>query len=159
MGVVSLLWRHLATTHCPPPPPRSNPICGTEDTKPSAKEYWVPPGLQEEAEPHRRWHPTPCPAHTREPRRPEGGKRRQSAVCRRSAALLRDLIIHERLCSSFERSSSRLCRQLRTCAKVLMLSKKQWFEPRRMGSLWFGGVRVFVCVELAAAAEWPRKRT
>jgi hypothetical protein len=21
-----------------------------------------------------------------------------------------------------------------------MLSKKQWFEPRRVGSLWFGGV-------------------
>jgi hypothetical protein len=40
-----------------------------------------------------------------------------------------------------------------------MLSKKQWFELRRiMGSLWFGGVLVFVCVELAAA-EWPRKRT
>jgi hypothetical protein len=29
---------------------------------------------------------------------------------------------------------------------------------RRMCSLWFGGVLVFVCVELAAA-EWPRKRT
>jgi hypothetical protein len=24
--------------------------------------------------------------------------------------------------------------------QVLMLLKKQWFEPRRMGSLWFGGV-------------------
>jgi hypothetical protein len=34
---------------------------------------------------------------------------------------------------------------------VLVLSKKQWFEPRRMGSLWFGGMLVFVCVELAAA--------
>jgi hypothetical protein len=35
-----------------------------------------------------------------------------------------------------------------------------WFEPRpiRMGSLWFGGVLVFVCVELAAA-ERSRKRT
>jgi hypothetical protein len=32
-----------------------------------------------------------------------------------------------------------------------MLSKKQWFKPRRMGSLWFGGVLVFVCIELAAA--------
>jgi hypothetical protein len=43
--------------------------------------------------------------------------------------------------------------------QVLMLSKKQWFEPRQMVSLWFGGVLVlFVCVELAAA-EWPRKRT
>jgi hypothetical protein len=42
--------------------------------------------------------------------------------------------------------------------QVLMLSKKQRFEPRRMGSLWFRGVLVFVCVELAAA-EWPRKRT
>jgi hypothetical protein len=29
--------------------------------------------------------------------------------------------------------------------------EKQWFEPRRMGSFWFGGVWVFVCVELAAA--------
>jgi hypothetical protein len=36
---------------------------------------------------------------------------------------------------------------------VLMLSKKQWFEPRRMGLLWFGGVLVFVCVELVAAKE------
>jgi hypothetical protein len=44
-------------------------------------------------------------------------------------------------------------------AHVLMLSKKQWFEPRRMGSVWVGGVQVFVCVELVAAAEWPRKRT
>jgi hypothetical protein len=35
--------------------------------------------------------------------------------------------------------------------QVLMLSKKQWFEPRRMGSLWFGGVLLFVCVQLAAA--------
>jgi hypothetical protein len=34
-----------------------------------------------------------------------------------------------------------------------MLSKKQ--HTRRMGSLWFGGVLVFVCVELAAA-EWPK---
>jgi hypothetical protein len=34
-----------------------------------------------------------------------------------------------------------------------MLSKKQWSEPRRMGLLWFGGVLVFVCVELAAAKE------
>jgi hypothetical protein len=38
-----------------------------------------------------------------------------------------------------------------------MLSKKQWFQPRRMGSFWFGGGLVFVCVELAAAG-WPRKR-
>jgi hypothetical protein len=31
--------------------------------------------------------------------------------------------------------------------QVLMLSKKQWFEPRRiMGSLWFGGVLVFLSV-------------
>jgi hypothetical protein len=37
-------------------------------------------------------------------------------------------------------------------------SKKQWFQPRRMGSFWFGGVLVFVYVELAAA-EWPKKRT
>jgi hypothetical protein len=36
--------------------------------------------------------------------------------------------------------------------------KKQRFQPRRMGSFWFGGVLVFVCVELAAA-EWPTKRT
>jgi hypothetical protein len=34
---------------------------------------------------------------------------------------------------------------------VLMLSKKQWFQPRRIGSFWFGGVLVFVCVVLAAA--------
>jgi hypothetical protein len=47
--------------------------------------------------------------------------------------------------------------QVRKSTQVLMLSKKQWFEPRRMGSLWFGGVLAFVCVELAAA-EWPRKR-
>jgi hypothetical protein len=47
---------------------------------------------------------------------------------------------------------------VRESTQVLMLSKKQWFEPRRMVSLWFGGVRVFVCIELAAA-EWPRKRT
>jgi hypothetical protein len=48
---------------------------------------------------------------------------------------------------------------VRESTQVLMLSKKQWFEPRRTGSLWFGGVLVFVCVELAAAEEWPRKRT
>jgi hypothetical protein len=48
--------------------------------------------------------------------------------------------------------------QVRESTQVLILSKKQWFEPRQMGSLWFGGVLVFVCVELAAA-EWPRKRT
>jgi hypothetical protein len=36
---------------------------------------------------------------------------------------------------------------------VLMRSKKQWFEPRRMDSLWFGGVLVFVRVELATAKE------
>jgi hypothetical protein len=48
--------------------------------------------------------------------------------------------------------------QVRESTQVLMRSKKQCFEPRRMGSLWFGGVLVFVCVELAAA-EWPRKRT
>jgi hypothetical protein len=41
--------------------------------------------------------------------------------------------------------------QVRESTQVLMLSKKQWFEPRRMGSLWFGGVLVFVRVELVAA--------
>jgi hypothetical protein len=50
------------------------------------------------------------------------------------------------------------CTCAREHAQVLVISKKQWFQPRRMGSLWFGGVLVFVCVELAAA-EWPRKRT
>jgi hypothetical protein len=48
--------------------------------------------------------------------------------------------------------------QVRESTQMLMRSKKQWFELCRMGSLWFGGVLVFVCVELAAA-EWPRKRT
>jgi hypothetical protein len=40
-------------------------------------------------------------------------------------------------------------------ASVDAFEKKQWFEPRRTGALWFGGVLVFVCVELAAA-EWPK---
>jgi hypothetical protein len=40
---------------------------------------------------------------------------------------------------------------VRESTQVLMLSKKQRFEPCRMGLLWFGGVLVFVCVELAAA--------
>jgi hypothetical protein len=43
-------------------------------------------------------------------------------------------------------------------ASVDAFEEAVWFEPRRMGSLWFGGVLVFVCVELAAA-ERPRKRT
>jgi hypothetical protein len=30
--------------------------------------------------------------------------------------------------------------QVRESTQVLMLSKKQWFEPRPMGWLWFGGV-------------------
>jgi hypothetical protein len=47
---------------------------------------------------------------------------------------------------------------VRESTQVLMLSKKQWFQPRRMGSFRFGGVLVFVCVELAAT-EWPKKRT
>jgi hypothetical protein len=45
---------------------------------------------------------------------------------------------------------------VRESTQVLMLSKKQWFQPRRMDSLWFGGVLVFVGVELAAA-EWPQE--
>jgi hypothetical protein len=30
--------------------------------------------------------------------------------------------------------------QVRESTQVLMLSKKQWFEPRRLGLFWFGGV-------------------
>jgi hypothetical protein len=52
-----------------------------------------------------------------------------------------------RLCLSFEGiaaadyAGSRAC--VRESTQVMMLSKKQWFEPRRMGSFWFGGVLVF----------------
>jgi hypothetical protein len=63
---------------------------------------------------------------------------------------------------SFERSSSRLCRQLRMCAqehaRADAFEEAQWFQPRRMGSFWFGGVLVFVRAVLAAA-ELPRKHT
>jgi hypothetical protein len=43
------------------------------------------------------------------------------------------------------------CAGVREHAGVGAFEEKQWFEPRRAGSLWFGGVLVFVCVELAAA--------
>jgi hypothetical protein len=78
--------------------------------------------------------------------------------CWRNVALLRDLAIHGRLLEFVYRLNA--ADYAGCCAvahaSVGVVSKRQWFEPRRMGSLWFG--LVFVCVGLAAA-EWPRKRT
>jgi hypothetical protein len=48
---------------------------------------------------------------------------------------------------------------MRESTAVLMLSKKQWFEPRRMGSLWFCGVQVFVCVELLLLLSGQKEAT
>jgi hypothetical protein len=50
--------------------------------------------------------------------------------------------------AAVDHAGSRAC--VRESTQVMMLSKKQWFQPRRMGSFWSGGVLVFVCVELAA---------
>ena len=62
MGVVSLLWRHLATTHRPPlvRTPFVVPKTQSQVQRKTA-------GLQEEAEPHRRWHRTPPPAQESRP--------------------------------------------------------------------------------------------
>jgi hypothetical protein len=43
-GAMSLLWRHLATTHRRPPVRSTNPVCGPEDAKPSARGLGGPPG-------------------------------------------------------------------------------------------------------------------
>lgn len=57
MGVVSLLWRHLATTHRPPlvRTPFVVPKTQSQVQRDTAH-------LQEEAEPGLRWHRTPLPA-------------------------------------------------------------------------------------------------
>jgi hypothetical protein len=39
---------------------------------------------------------------------------------------------------------------VRESTQVLMLSKKQWLEPRRMHSLWFGGVRVYIYISVSS---------
>jgi hypothetical protein len=73
----------------------------------------------------------------------------------------RNVALFHDLASSFERTSNGLCRQLRMCARAHSADAFEaavLFKPRRIFILWFGGVRVFVCDELAAA-EWPKKRT
>ena len=62
MGVVSLLWRHLATTYRPPP--RTNPVCGTKTQNQVQRNI---AGLQEEAESLRRRRLHTSPAQERCP--------------------------------------------------------------------------------------------
>jgi hypothetical protein len=65
MGVVSLLWRHLATTHRPP-------LVRTPFVVPKTQSQVQRSlaGLQEEAEPGLRWHRTPLPAQEGRPDAP-----------------------------------------------------------------------------------------
>jgi hypothetical protein len=57
MGVVSLLWRHLATTHRPPPVRTPFVVPKTQSQVQRNTAHF-----QEEAEPPRRWHLRPSPA-------------------------------------------------------------------------------------------------
>jgi hypothetical protein len=65
--------------------------------------------------------------------------RGEQLQCWRNVALLRDLAIHGRLCLSFEGSTA--TDYAGSCAVAQRVDafdeKKQWFEPHRMGSLWF----------------------